>query len=64
VSIEKRKMALEKREVAEQKQFGALVLHFTTTLYGIAPLPFVLSTEAYPDFLLRAACDDHLCGSP
>jgi hypothetical protein len=29
-----------------------------------APLPFVISTEAYPDFLLRAAGDEHVCGSP
>jgi len=29
-----------------------------TTLYGSATLPFVISTEADPDFLLRAASDD------
>jgi hypothetical protein len=29
-----------------------------------ATLPFVISTEANPDFLLRAAGDDHVCGSP
>jgi hypothetical protein len=28
-----------------------------TSLSGSAPLPFVISTEAYPDFLLRAAGD-------
>jgi hypothetical protein len=27
-------------------------------------LPFVISTGAYPDFLLRVASDVHLCGSP
>jgi hypothetical protein len=27
-------------------------------------LPFVISTEAYPHFLLRAASDGHVCGSP
>ena len=25
--------------------------------------PFVISTGAYPDFLLRAASDEHVCGS-
>ena len=35
-----------------------------TTLSGSATLPFVISTEANPDFLLRAAGDDHVCGSP
>jgi hypothetical protein len=28
------------------------------------PSPFVISTEAYPDFLLRAAGNDHVCGFP
>src|SRR5580658_5926100 len=27
-------------------------------------LSFVISTGAYPDFLLRAASDVHVCGSP
>jgi len=27
-------------------------------------LPLVIPTEAYPDFLLRAASNDHVCGSP
>jgi hypothetical protein len=35
-----------------------------TTVTGRTALPFVISTEAYPDFLLRAAGDDHVCGSP
>ena len=35
-----------------------------TTLPGSTALPFVISTEAYPDFLLRAAGNDHVCGSP
>jgi hypothetical protein len=35
-----------------------------TDLPGSAALPFVISTEAYPDFLLRAASDVHVCGSP
>jgi hypothetical protein len=35
-----------------------------TTLHGSASLPFVISTEAYPDFLLRGANNDHGCGSP
>ncbi len=35
-----------------------------TTVDGGTALPFVISTEAYPDFLLRAASDDHVCGSP
>jgi hypothetical protein len=26
--------------------------------------PLVIPTGAYPDFLLRAASDDHVCGSP
>jgi hypothetical protein len=30
----------------------------------ITTLPFVISTEAYPDYLLRAASDGHVCGSP
>jgi hypothetical protein len=33
-----------------------------TTLPGSTVLPFVISTEAYPDFLLRAAGNDHVCG--
>jgi hypothetical protein len=35
-----------------------------STLSGSTDLPFVISTEAYPDFLPRAASDDHVCGSP
>jgi hypothetical protein len=35
-----------------------------TTVHGSTALPFVISTEAYPDFLLRAASDVHVCGSP
>ena len=35
-----------------------------TTLPGRTAHPFVISTEAYPDFLLLAASDDHVCGSP
>jgi hypothetical protein len=35
-----------------------------TTLPGSTALPFVISTEAYPDFLLRAAGNDHVCGFP
>jgi hypothetical protein len=31
---------------------------------GSTALPFVISTEAYPDFLLRSAGHDHVCGSP
>jgi hypothetical protein len=27
-------------------------------------LPFVISTEAHPDFLLRTAGNDRVCGSP
>jgi hypothetical protein len=34
------------------------------TLPGSTALPFVISTEAYPDFLLRAAGNDHVCGFP
>jgi hypothetical protein len=34
-----------------------------TTLHASAALPFVISTGANPDFLLRAAGDDHVCGS-
>jgi hypothetical protein len=34
-----------------------------TTVHGSTALPFVISTEAYPDFLLRAASDVHMCGS-
>jgi hypothetical protein len=33
-------------------------------LQAITTLPFVISTGACPDFLLRAAGDDHVCGSP
>jgi hypothetical protein len=33
-----------------------------TSLSSSAALPFVISTEAYPDFLLRAAGNDHVCG--
>jgi hypothetical protein len=32
--------------------------------HGSAALSFVISTEAYPDFLLRAASDNHVCGFP
>jgi hypothetical protein len=35
-----------------------------TTLNGSAALLFVISTGAYPDFLLRTAGDVHVCGSP
>jgi hypothetical protein len=35
-----------------------------TTVDGSATLHFVISTEANPDFLLRAASDGHVCGSP
>jgi hypothetical protein len=35
-----------------------------TTVDGGTALPFVISTEAYPDFLLRAAGNDHVCGFP
>jgi hypothetical protein len=31
---------------------------------GSASAPLVIPTGAYPDFLLRAASDDHVCGSP
>jgi hypothetical protein len=31
---------------------------------GSAALPFVISTGAHPDFLLRAAGNDQVCGSP
>jgi hypothetical protein len=34
--------------------------HSATTLPGSAALPFVIPTGAYPDFLLRAANDDHV----
>jgi hypothetical protein len=34
------------------------------TVAGSAALPFVISTAANPDFLLRAASDNHVCGSP
>jgi hypothetical protein len=36
--------------------------HFATTLHGSAALPFVISTEAYPDFLPRCTGHDHVCG--
>jgi hypothetical protein len=32
--------------------------------FGRAALPFVISTGAYSDFLLRAAGNDHVCGFP
>jgi hypothetical protein len=35
-----------------------------TTPPGSTALPFVISTEAYPDFLFRAVRDVHVCGSP
>jgi hypothetical protein len=35
-----------------------------TALNGHAALPFVIPTEAYPDFLLRSPDNDHVCGSP
>jgi hypothetical protein len=35
-----------------------------TTLPGGTALPFVISTEAYPDFLLRRTHQDHGCGFP
>jgi hypothetical protein len=36
----------------------------STALLGTTAFSFVISTEAHPDFLLRAASDDHVCGSP
>jgi hypothetical protein len=35
-----------------------------TSAPAVATLPFVIPTEAYPDFLLRAAGDDDVCGFP
>src|SRR5580658_605115 len=35
-----------------------------TTVDGGTALPFIISTEAYPDFLRRAAGNGHMCGSP
>jgi hypothetical protein len=35
-----------------------------TTLHGSATLPFVISTEAYPDFLPHNTHDCHACGFP
>jgi hypothetical protein len=35
-----------------------------TTVDGGTTLPFVISTGAHPDFLLRAAGNDHVCGFP
>jgi hypothetical protein len=35
-----------------------------TTFPGSTALPFVISTGAYPDFLLRDAGNDHVCGFP
>jgi hypothetical protein len=35
-----------------------------TTLPGSAISPLVIPTGADPDFLLRAASDVHVCGSP
>jgi hypothetical protein len=34
------------------------------TVPGGTTPPFVISTGAHPDFLLRAAGDDHVCSSP
>ena len=39
-------------------------LLFSNYSPGSTALPFVISTEAYPDFLLRAAGNAHVCGSP
>jgi hypothetical protein len=33
-----------------------------TTVHGSTNLSFVISTGAYPDFLLRGTCQDHRCG--
>src|SRR5882757_4952396 len=33
-------------------------------LLSIEPLPFPLSSRAYPDFLLHSSNQGHLCGSP
>jgi hypothetical protein len=35
-----------------------------TILYGSFALPFVIPTEAYPDFLSRSTHDCHACGFP
>jgi hypothetical protein len=35
-----------------------------TTLPGSTGLPFVISTEAYPDFLFRDVGEDHGCRFP
>jgi hypothetical protein len=35
-----------------------------TTVDGGTALPFVISTEAYPDFLLRTVGSDHGCDFP
>jgi hypothetical protein len=35
-----------------------------TTLPGSTALPLVIPTGAYPDFLLRAASNVYVCGSP
>jgi hypothetical protein len=35
--------------------------HSATTVPASATLPFVISTEAYPDFLLRNTGHDHAC---
>jgi hypothetical protein len=34
------------------------------TLHGSAALPFVISTEAYPDFLSRRTRNAHVCAFP
>jgi hypothetical protein len=38
--------------------------HSATTVAGSAALPFVISTEAYPDFLLRGTYQGYGCGFP
>jgi hypothetical protein len=56
-----------KRSGVERSAFSCLLLGdycSATTVPGSAVLPFVISTGAYPDFLLRAASYVHVCGSP
>jgi hypothetical protein len=38
--------------------------NLATSHPGDTAVPLVISTEAYPDFLLRTANNDHGCGSP
>jgi hypothetical protein len=47
--------------VAGMELKGALA---GSSIPGSTALPFVISTEAYPDFLLRAAGNGDVCGSP